>query len=56
MDEDCDANVTRKRATFFNGTVTVTSELNHILHVASSRCVMKIYMIKAYVEDIGIFI
>ena len=44
------------QATFFNGTVMVTSELNHILHVASGRCVMKIYMIKVYLEDIGNFI
>ena len=56
MEEDCDANMTRKQATFFNGTVMVTSELNHILYVASNRCVMKTCMIKTYMEDIGIFI
>ncbi len=34
----------------------VTSEMNHILQVTSGHFVMKICMIKAYVEDIGIFI
>ncbi len=56
MNEDCDANMKRKQATFFKVTVIVNSEMNHILQVASSHCVMKICMIKAYVEDIGIFI
>ena len=41
MEENCDLNMKRKQATFFNGTVMVTSEMNHILHVASGGCVMK---------------
>ena len=56
MEEDCDANMTRKPANFFKVTVMITSEMNHILQLASGRFVMKFCMIKAYVEDIGIFI
>ena len=41
----------RKLATFFQGIVMVTSEMNHILHVANGGCVLKIFMVVAYVED-----
>ena len=57
MEEGCDANMTIKQATFFKETVTMlTSEMNHVLHVASGVCVIKICIVIAYVESIGIFI
>ena len=57
MEEGCDAMMARRQDTFFKGTVMVTSEMSNIFHVASGGCVMiKKFMVKAYVEDIGIFI
>ena len=57
MEEGCDANMARKQATFFKRTIImVTSEKNHVLHVASGVCVIKICIIIAYVKGISIFI
>ncbi len=47
----------RKQVTFFKGTLMITSEMSHILHVASGGCVKKKnFKVIAYVVDIGIFI
>ncbi len=57
MEEGCDANMARKQATSFKGTIImVTSEKNHVLHVDSAVCVIKICILIAYVKGISIFI
>ena len=57
MEEGCDANMARKQATFFKGTIImVTSEVNHVLYVARGVSVIKICSVIAYVKGISIFI
>ncbi len=56
MEKGCD-NMTKKQATFFKGTlIIVTSEMKHVLHVASGACAIKICIFIAYVKGISIFI
>ncbi len=47
----------REKLIFFKGTIiVVTSEVNHVLHVARCVSVIKIGIVIAYVKGIGTFI